>query len=146
MDSWRKELKPDIKPVRCSVCGGTLTYKSHGAYVCEECGNMEYDDFGKIRAYIDENGPTPAAVISAATGVPIQKINNYLREGRVEIPEGSNIYIKCENCGQDIRFGRYCPECAAKLSKNLSGVFEAGEIPKKSSAKTGRMRFISRDK
>lgn len=146
MESWRKEFNLDAKPVVCSACGGSLTYKSHGAYVCNTCGNIEYDDFGKVRAYIDANGPTPAAVISSATGVSIQKINNYLREGRVEIPEGSNIYIKCENCGQDIRFGRYCPECAAKLSKNLSGAFEAGEVPKKSSVPSGRMRFVGRDK
>lgn len=142
---YTKEIKWDLKPTVCSKCGGELSYKSLGEYVCESCGNIERDDFGKVRSYIDENGPTPAVIISEQTGVAIDKINEFLRQGRVEIPEGSDIYIKCEKCGTDIRFGRFCPACAAKLSKQLKGVFEVGEVPKKKSAVEGKMRFIGKN-
>ena len=68
----------------------------------------------------------------------------YLREGRLEIPENSPIYIKCESCRCDIRSGRYCKECAAKLSKDLEGAmrmdeYEIGEVPK---MKQGKMHYI----
>ncbi len=139
-----KELKWEEKPTACSKCHGGLHYKSHGEYVCEACGNIERDDFGKVRHFLEENGPTSAIIISENTGVPIEKINEFLRQGRVEIPEGSDIYIKCEKCGTDIRFGRFCPACASKLSKQLQGVFEAGEIPKNKASNDGKMRFIGR--
>ena len=93
-----------------------------GGYVCEKCGNETFDDFGKIKAYIDEHGPSPGIVISEATGVPIAKINRYLRQGRIEIPDGSGEYIPCEKCGQPIRYGRFCPACAAQLAKSISVV------------------------
>lgn len=139
-------LNLDSKPSACTKCHGELQYIGHGQYKCDTCGNIEYDDFGKVYKYIDDNGPSSAIVIAEATGVQIDKINVFLREGRVEIPEGSAVYIKCERCGRDIRFGRFCPECAAALSKQLKGVFEAGEVPKKKSQGDGKMRFLGKDK
>lgn len=138
-----RKLVFESKLSACTKCHGELQYMGHGQYRCTTCGNVELDDFGKVYKYIDENGPAPAIIIAQGTGVHIEKINNFLREGRVEIPEGSDVYIKCERCGRDIRFGRFCPECAASLSKQLQGVFEAGEVPKSKSG-GGKMRFINK--
>ena len=140
-----KELKWEVKPSICTRCGGSLLYRSHGEYECKECGHIERDDFGKVYNYISENGATPAILISESTGVPIDKINDFLKQGRVEIPEGSDVYIKCEKCGTDIRFGRFCPACAMKLTKQLQGAFEAGEVPKTKPKNDGKMRFIGRN-
>ena len=81
--------------------------------------------------------------IAEATGVPEKTIRQYLRDSMLEIPEGSPIYIKCESCGRDIRSGRWCPSCAAKLSNGLKGTFVGvGEVPKDTSS--GKMRFLGR--
>lgn len=130
------------RPVICRKCGGRYYYKSLGIYQCDSCGNIEMDDYGKIRTYLDQQGIAPALVISTATGVPVHIIEEHLKDGKLEIPEGSEVYIKCENCGTDIRYGRYCPACAAKLSKELKGMLHlgnVGEIPKE---KQGKMRFL----
>lgn len=139
-------LKPkwDMKPSACSKCGGEVEFRGNGEYRCTVCGNIDLDDFGKVKKFLDANGPTPALVISDNTGVPLDRINMFLRQGRVEIPENSDIYIRCENCGTEIRFGRYCPACASKLSKQLNGVFEAGEVPKHKGSKDGKMRFLEK--
>lgn len=73
------------RPVKCSKCGGGLQYRSHGEYLCKACGNIEYDDFGKIRQYLDENGASPVAAISEYTGVPFSRINQFLRQGRLQV-------------------------------------------------------------
>ncbi len=142
------DLNWEVKPTICSRCGTELRYRSHGEYICDHCGNVERDDFGKVRHFIELNGPTPAILISEGTGVAIDIINRFLRQGRVEIPEGSDMYIKCENCGTDIRFGRYCPACAAKLTKKLQGAFEAGEVPKSKvkSEDDSKMHFLGKGK
>ena len=137
-----RELKWEMKPTGCSKCGGELEFRGHGEYRCKSCGNVETDDFGKVKKYLDANGPATALTISEATGVPIDRINGFLREGRVEIPENSEVYIRCEKCGTEIRFGRYCPACASKLTMELKGVFEAGEVPKKKPNADGKMRFL----
>lgn len=134
------------KHKQCKKCGGVTVYTYSGTYQCEACGHEEKDDFGKVKDYIEKNGPSPAIVISTATGVKLGIIEEFLKTGRVEIPDGSPIYIKCENCRTDIRYGRLCPECARALTGDLKKVFfneNVGEKPKVD----GRMRFLdSRNK
>lgn len=138
----------DIKRLetgRCEKCGGVLKDPGLGIYVCSKCGHEIISEFGKIKKFLQESGPTNAIEISKATGISVNRIEKYLREGRIEIPEGSEVYIPCEKCGTDIRYGKYCPACAANLSKQFKSAFtqnEVGEIPKK---KAGKMRFMGKD-
>ena len=129
---------------RCENCGGILKDAGVGIYVCSQCGHETLSPFGKVKKYIQENGPDNAYNISQGTGVPVSRIDKFLREGRIEIPDGSDCYITCGMCGTDIRYGRYCPTCATKLKKELSSALiatEIGEVPKKS----GKMRYMSLD-
>ena len=87
------------------------------------------------------------AVIADETGVPMKHLNLMMREGRVEIPDGSGIYIKCEKCGTDIRYGRYCPDCIKKLSNDLNKAMwnpNVGEKPTVKSEMTGKMHIQSK--
>lgn len=140
-----RQLQWEMKPTGCSKCGGEVEFRGHGEYRCKVCGNVETDDFGKVKKYLNENGPTPALIIAENTGVGIDRINQFLKQGRVEIPENSEVYIRCEKCGTEIRFGRFCPACASKLSKDLKGVFEVGEVPKRKSNSDGKMHFLDRE-
>lgn len=128
------------KPVECSKCGASLLYKGSGKYICNSCGNVEYDDFGKVKKFIDENGVSTMGVISEATGVSLEKLNLMLRDGKVEIPEGSKYYIKCESCGCSIRYGHFCPDCVRKTANDLNKAFYVagmGEKPRNE----GSIRF-----
>ena len=149
-DNYNKKAKIGIKKtsefqlmelVHCENCKGLLKDSGLGIYICTQCGHEMLTDFGKVKKYIEENGPSNAFNISQGTGVSINKIDKFLRQGRIEIPEGSDSYISCEKCGADIRYGRFCPQCAIKLKKELMTAFmpsEVGEIPKKS----GKMRYM----
>ena len=46
-------------------------------------------------------------------------VRRLLKDGRLEIAEGSNVYLRCELCGKEIRSGQYCPECEIKVHRNL---------------------------
>ena len=118
-------------------------------YQCPVCGRKELSDFGKVREFLDANGPQPAAVIADATGVSLHAIDQFLRQGRVEIPDGSDVYIKCQNCGTEIRYGRYCPECMAKISKNINAAMwnqDVGEKPKMKHNAAGKMHTLEDSK
>ena len=136
------------KPVFCEECGGKLSYRSAGTYVCEKCGHEELDDFGKIKLFLDENGPSPIHMIAKGTGVTRDIIELYLKKGRIEIPEGSKYYLKCEKCGCSIRYGRYCPDCARELSGGIASLLneEVGEKPKSAndSKMQGKVHYLNK--
>lgn len=104
------------KPIICDVCGGRMVFKGVGEYQCENCGNLEYDDYGKVRTYI-ETHPHERMMsdVEKNTGVSRKVIRQMLREERIEIAADSTIFLQCEICKKSIRSGRYCPECAKKV-------------------------------
>ena len=106
------------RPTQCSVCSGALVYKGVGEYQCSECQNLEYDDYGKVRLYIEEHNGGTAAEISEATGVTQAKIRQMLKEERLEVTPDSVAFLHCEMCGTDICSGKYCAACETKMHKN----------------------------
>lgn len=123
----------------CSECRIPMKYIYGEMYQCPSCGTKELSDFGKVREFLEKAGPQPAVIIADATGVKLSVIDNLLRQGRIEIPDGSDVYIKCQSCGADIRYGRYCPECIARTTNNISQAMLAPEMGERPRSKSGRM-------
>ena len=107
------------RPTYCEKCGGVMIFKGVGEYKCEECGSLEYDDYGKVRNYIEKNNGATSAQVSAATGVSQKSIRGMLKEKRLEIAANSNSFLTCESCGEKIRYGRYCNKCETKYHRSL---------------------------
>ena len=104
-------------PTKCEKCGCMrLKYKGVGEYKCEECGFFMYDDYGKVRNYIERNPGATSSEVSSVTGVSKDKIRHLLREDKIQIAPGSATFLHCERCGVEIRSGKYCNECQKKVS------------------------------
>lgn len=106
-------------PRTCKECGGVMVFKGVGEYHCEDCGFVDYDDYGKVRLYIECHKGATAAEIEKEVGVPQRTVRRLLKDGRIEIAEGSKMYLRCELCGKQIRSGQFCPECEIKVHRNL---------------------------
>ena len=132
------------RPGKCSVCSSGLVYKGVGEYHCSECGNVEYDDYGKVRLYIEEHRGATAAEISEATEVSQGKIRQMLKEERLEVSPDSIAFLHCEACGVDIRSGKFCAECEAKRAKNKA--FDANAKNNKIAAGFGAGKLDSGEK
>ena len=120
-------------PVSCEKCGCEIEYKGLGTYVCTECGFTMYDDYGKVRNYLDAHKGATQAEVSQMTGVSQHKIRTMIKDDKFEITQNSAVFLTCELCGATIRSGRYCESCLKKLAmmdakadkrttaKNMSG-------------------------
>ena len=106
-------------PRECVKCGGVMVFQGLGEYRCEHCGELAYDDYGKVRNYIEEHSGATAAQIEEAIGVSQKTIRRLLKEGKLEVTEDSRSFLRCELCGKDIRSGLYCPECERKMHHSL---------------------------
>ena len=114
----------------CKKCSGKMIYKGSGCYVCDSCGEEYLTDFGKVKRFINTYGPSNALTISRETGVSRSKIQQFLREGRVEVVEdGLSGVSFCASCGVPIRDGKYCNVCQSRMAGTAShvdsGVFNA---------------------
>lgn len=82
VDKRSNALRMNRIPINCEYCGGDVKLKSLGVYECELCGKENYDDYYKVRSYIEKYGPAPAMVISKHTGVPRASIEGFKNDER----------------------------------------------------------------
>ena len=105
------------RPVECPECGGVMVFKGCGEYKCEKCKYVAYDDYGKVRNYVEGHSGVTMAQAADATGVKQKTIRTMLKESRLEVADGSSVYLKCEMCGVSIRSGRVCSKCEVSYNK-----------------------------
>ena len=67
------------RPYTCEKCGGIMVFKGVGEYKCEDCGSLEYDDYGIVRNYIEQHAKATMAYISEQTGVSQKSIRQMLK-------------------------------------------------------------------
>lgn len=131
---WLDDLN---RPTFCNKCKGIMVYKGVGEYKCEDCGSVEYDDYGKARNYLEQHKGANVAEISDATGVTHKSIREMIKEKRFEVIDNRGGYIRCEMCGENIKSGRLCSKCEmlyhrkleeetrSQKKKNISGFGES---------------------
>lgn len=118
MENQKDLLISDPHTLKCQHCEGPMIYKGSGIYKCMECEEEYVTAFGKIKRFLQENGPQNAVVISTHTGVSRQEISRLLREGRIEVaPNQEGVIGFCKECRVPITEGTLCLFCAQKRSR-----------------------------
>ena len=112
-------LKRGNLKAACEKCGGRLKSVRSGEYRCEKCGATEYDDFGKIRLFLDEHGPASKEEIALATGVEREIIVEYIKEQRLQAADTTHNQT-CVVCGAKIAYGTICADCAGTKAKGYA--------------------------
>jgi predicted amidophosphoribosyltransferase len=113
----------------CSRCGKFLEANEFGN-LCIECVEKDEADFRRIKEYILEHPRAKIFNVSLDLNISISKIRRYLREGRLEIIEKNNLFLRCEMCGKPICSGSYCDECFKQANHDYKAVY-VGKAPAK---------------
>jgi len=98
-------------PVVCEYCGGDVEKVTMGTFKCLSCGRENYDDFQKIRNYLNKSGARSMLDIRRETGVPRTVIEHFFKHEYLEIPSMCSVRLSCEGCGAPIRTGTLCDRC-----------------------------------
>ena len=91
--------------------------------VCPECAKLEEEQFENLKKFLEENPLSSINETSEATGVSPKRILQYIRDGRIMVPEGMMAEIRCKKCGGTVYSGNYCEPCSKKMASALSGAF-----------------------
>lgn len=108
-----------MEVMNCRKCRKLFNYLGYGPRICPECAKKDEENFKKVKEFLYENPGAMLPTISRETGVSSDVIIRYLREGRIEVADGSAIEIPCERCGRPIKSGRFCDSCISSLSNEL---------------------------
>lgn len=136
---------------RCSKCGGDLEYKGIGEFQCVECGNLEYNSYGKVRDYIEKHPGATTDAVSRNTGVSKSRIREFLLEEKIEIAPGSKTFLSCLRCGAEIRSGRLCEKCKKEFflesnkSDKAGAAIKQGFLANQEGPDSGKRRFKRED-
>ncbi len=106
-------------PQFCEKCGGIMEFRGVGEYKCEQCGFLDYDDYGKVRIGLERFPGMTIAEAEMRTGVSQRTIRKLLKEGRIMLTEDSKVMLSCERCGSRIRYGRFCAKCEKLIKQEL---------------------------
>ena len=116
------------RPIKCEACGGVMVFKGVGEYKCEDCGKAAYDDYGKVRNYIEGHKGATTIEVENATGVSQKSIRRMLKEDRLEVTADSRTFLMCELCGTSIRSGRFCVKCLGLVNKQCEDMARAARV------------------
>lgn len=140
-----KKIK-DVREVNvrnCRSCG--KIYQYDGFNVCHSCRKDAIEDFKKVKEYIYEYPGANISEVHEGTEVGVDKIIEFLKEGRLEIAEGGNLILECENCGVSITTGRFCDKCTSQLQRELGGVVDSARNQNKETSRNeAKFRYINK--
>ena len=129
----------------CRKCGKLFNYVS-GPPICMACREALEVKFQEVKEYIREHNHATIPEVAEACDVSQNQIQQWLKDERLEVTEGSGIALLCENCGEPISSGRFCAKCKSSMANQLNESIRKPEAPKpqpkKDTKENPKMRFL----
>ena len=129
----------------CRQCGKMFNYVM-GPMICPACRDALEAKFKEVKTYIQDHKNVGIKEVARECDVEVSQIQQWLREERLQLSEGSMIQLQCENCGCDILSGRFCEKCKNSMANSFSQSIKPKEAPpvqKKDTKDSPRMRFLN---
>lgn len=107
-------------PVNCPRCGRLSPILVRGQ--CGQCLREEHEQLRAVQALLSGRGPLSAEQIATETGVPVERVLRWLREGWLV---ASGDVLRCRRCGRTVRLGLLCAACRLELAVAIRQLEEA---------------------
>jgi hypothetical protein len=102
--------------------------------------------FQEVKEYVRNHTGATIPEVAEECDVDQAQIRAWLKDDRLELTENSPIRLACENCGAQIRSGRFCDKCKSETMSGFNDILKANQPPKPERTKHDRerdkMRFL----
>lgn len=133
-----------LNVTNCPKCGKIMVKGIHD--LCPNCIREIEQQYDKCLKYLRENHKTTLIELSEATGVSVNMITRFIREGRISIANAPNMNYGCEVCGTSIREGAMCESCRQKLLKDANNLAEDAQRKQEQLKQENKISFNIKDR
>jgi flagellar operon protein (TIGR03826 family) len=133
-----------LNVANCQKCGKIFVKGIHD--ICPNCYREIEQQYEKCLKYLRENRKCTLLELSEATGVSVNQITKFIREGRISIVSNPNMSYSCEMCGASIREGAMCESCRQKLLKDVNHLSEDAQRKQEQSNSESKISYNIKDR
>lgn len=104
--------------------------------MCQPCFKEQEDNFDKVSKFMRQKQNRMASLreVHEQTGVALEQIQMFVREGRLLATQFPNLGYPCESCGAIIRQGRLCEGCKGTITEGLDQIQKEKDFEDRKSA------------
>lgn len=112
----------------CPSCG--KVYQKNLRNLCASCQAEEDKLFQSADRALMRNRQFDNEGLSAAAGVPQEKIRIWIRAGKIRLQQYPNLTDQCDLCHAPIRAGHLCNACSMRIKTDLANTLEQERLMK----------------
>ena len=114
-----------MRTANCERCG--KLFSRLGNPECLECREEMDGYLRQAKEYLYRNPSVGLAELSEKSEVPLESLEDLLRQGRLVLRAAAEGQLTCEMCGKSINTGRRCSKCQEKITRFVrDGASETG--------------------
>ena len=117
--------QPKNRLRNCPVCGRLFT--DTGLGICPHCYDKRRESEKLVIQYVKEHPNATIRQVCQETEASYELVKEMIRRDQF-IAIGGHVTYPCSTCGKPIMRGTQCPQCLAKLRKEIQDVNERCQL------------------
>ncbi|UJF31200.1 flagellar protein [Paenibacillus hexagrammi] len=113
---------PQLKVANCPRCG--KVYQKNLRNQCQDCSREMDMALSSSLQFLQKNYKATSEQVSIETGVQLQQVHTWMKEGKLLLSDYPNLSYPCELCTQPIRKHKMCVDCLTLLNKEIRALQE----------------------
>jgi predicted amidophosphoribosyltransferase len=109
---------PTFEVANCPRC--RRIFQKNNRNICSDCIREMDSALTRCLDFLRRNYRADEDQLSAETGVPVDYIRAWIKEGRLHISDYPNLNYPCSSCGNPIRQNKMCMDCLMRFNQDLN--------------------------
>jgi hypothetical protein len=101
----------------CPRCG--KVFQKNLRNQCTDCSSQLDSMLNNSLEFLRRNHRSTREEVSRATGVTIEQLDAWMKEGKLLLADYPNMHYACASCTKPIRKHKLCTDCTCRLNKDI---------------------------
>ncbi|WP_222708549.1 hypothetical protein [Paenibacillus sp. N3.4] len=87
---------------------------------CSDCSRSLDGLLTNCHEFLRKNHRSTSEQLSSVTGVPLEQLYGWMREGKLLMTDYPNLSYPCAACSRSIRKQKFCTDCLFRINKEIN--------------------------